>query len=360
MSTYPPGYAAPEVPIFVPEADAISSFNTGSLAIAAGGEILMNKDESTHAVLQFNKDINGTDFINMGIRSITITDASGNIVPETETLCYTDNDNKFDIMAVGGIVIKGIEDATFEGGSAIYASNDAIWMPALNVSSINGAEFPGAASVVSSFTTLYTETLEATKTITAGTYNAITAVNAPEVAASNLTVSSINGNSVVQKCGLWHRASAQTINTTGNPSAVSVSWSAYSDWTDTSTISQNVSPGANFTVNQNGIYQLNFQVQYSNLTAATFSDRTLRCGVGVTRGGGNATVIQTNYDFNDNVPSNPAQQCSGLVELKNGDQLYLQVSQYLSSGSFALQGPSAAPNDYDLNTFWSWNLVKPL
>jgi hypothetical protein len=144
MSTYPPGYAAPEVPIFVPEADAISSFNTGSLAIAAGGEIIMNYSEETHAVQQFNKDVNGLDFVSWGIRSIPIVDASGVIVESTNTLSLTNADDKFDGVALAGINLYGYTDVgPGSVPAAIYGGLDGnIRMAGLIVSSINGAQ-PG-------------------------------------------------------------------------------------------------------------------------------------------------------------------------------------------------------------------------
>jgi hypothetical protein len=140
MSTYPPGYAAPLVPIFVPEADAISSFNTGSLAISAGGEILMNWNEAEHAVQQFNKDELGTAFTAAGIRSIPIWDGSGVLIPSTNTLTLTNDLNKFDTLCVGSLQVKGIKDVGVPGediGAAIYSDeNGAILMSNARVSTI--------------------------------------------------------------------------------------------------------------------------------------------------------------------------------------------------------------------------------
>jgi hypothetical protein len=158
----------------------------------------------------------------------------------------------------------------------------------------------------------------------------------------------------------WYKTSAQTISTTGAPSFVSVTWQSSTSWADITTISQNAPNGASFTVNKKGLYLLSLQVQYNNLSSATFTDRTLRLSINVVRGTGNASVLQTNYDFGDNVPNNPAQQCNGIVELEVGDVVTIQTIQYLSAGSFTLVQQSAAPNDYDYNTFWTWTLLKEL
>jgi hypothetical protein len=86
----------------------------------------------------------------------------------------------------------------------------------------------------------------------------------------------------------------------------------------------------------------------------------LRTAVTVTRGAGTSAIIQGNYDFNDNVPPTPAVTSSAVYQLNQGDQLFFQVSQYLQTGSFQLQGPSAAPNAFDYNTYWTWTLLKEL
>ena len=160
------------------------------------------------------------------------------------------------------------------------------------------------------------------------------------------------------KTGGWHRLTPQTVNTVGAPSTVSIAWSTPSG--DTTTISHNTPNGANFTVNTTGVYLLTLQVSYANLASATLTDRTLRTAVTVTRGAGTSAIIQGNYDFNDNVPPTPAVTSSAVYQLNQGDQLFFQVSQYLQTGSFQLQGPSAAPNAFDYNTYWTWTLLKEL
>lgn len=160
-------------------------------------------------------------------------------------------------------------------------------------------------------------------------------------------------------CGGWHRLSAQTINTTGAPSTISIAWGA-SSFGDTTTISHNTPNGSNFTINQHGIYLLTLQVSYGSLNTATLTDRTLRTSMALTRSGTTSAIVQGNYDFGDNTPPTPAVTSSAVYELKKGDTLFFQVSQYLSAGSFTLQGKAAAPADFDLNTYWTWTLLKPL
>jgi hypothetical protein len=159
--------------------------------------------------------------------------------------------------------------------------------------------------------------------------------------------------------GGWHRTTTQPISTIGAPSFVAIVWQA-SSYGDTTTISQNAPNSSNFTINQNGIYLLGLQIQYSALSGATLTDRTLRAGIAITRGGNTASVLQSNYDFIDNTPTAPAIAFSGMYELLAGDILSIQLVQYLSAGSFNILGQSAAPLDFDYNTFWNWTLLKSL
>lgn len=186
-----------------------------------------------------------------------------------------------------------------------------------------------------------------------GSSGAVTLDNAGVLSVDGLT------GALTTKTGGWHRNTGQTISTVGAPSTVSVNWSQ-SSYGDTTTISQNVPNGANFTVNQRGIYLLTLQISYANLGGATLTDRTLRSTVVVTRGAGTSAIVQGNYDFIDNVPTAPATALSTVYQLNVGDQLFFQTTQYLSAGSFTLTGQSAAPNDFDYNTYWTWTLLKPL
>ena len=181
------------------------------------------------------------------------------------------------------------------------------------------------------------------------------------VTLTNIGVTSLNTETgdVTTKSGGFHRNTAQTISAIGAPSTVSIAW-GQSSYGDTLTISQNVPNGSNFTVNQHGIYLLTLQVSYGNLASATLTDRTLRTSITITRGAGTSTIVQGNYDFADNTPPTPAVTSCAVYELQQGDQLFFQVSQYLSAGSFTLQSQSAAPNDFDYNTYWTWTLLKPL
>jgi hypothetical protein len=113
-------------------------------------------------------------------------------------------------------------------------------------------------------------------------------------------------------------------------------------------------------VNQNGIYMLDGQITIGSLAGATFTDPTVRLSFNAQRGAVNNTLIATSVDWANATPTNPSLQVSGLVQLNAGDVLTFVISSYLSANSFTLSAPFASPSDYDLNTFWSWTLIKPL
>ncbi|NBW78242.1 MAG: hypothetical protein EBR27_04405 [Betaproteobacteria bacterium] len=197
-------------------------------------------------------------------------------------------------------------------------------------------------------------------TATAGT--GITVSGTQNIQIGNTGVLSLDGEvgNVNTRTATYYKTSNQTINQTGNPSFVSISWNASTTASDTATISQ-TAPNSNlFNVNVKGLYLINIGIQYNNVAIAVLPDKTLRINMNVIRGAGNSIMIQNTYDFPDNVPTNPAQSITGIVQLNVGDQLFFQSVQYLNNGSFTLQSQAVAPNDYDLNTYWTWVMLKPL
>ena len=182
-----------------------------------------------------------------------------------------------------------------------------------------------------------------------------------DVQLDNAGVLSVDGltGALTTKCGGWNKSGSQTISTTGSPSFVSITWNT-SSYGDTTTISQNIPNGATFTINQHGIYSISLQVQYANLGSATLTDTSFRLSANVLRGGNTNAVITLTFDFPNNTPTNPIHQLNGVYELLAGDQITFQSIQYLSAGSFTINGPSGVPNNWDLNTYWNWLLVQPL
>jgi len=210
-----------------------------------------------------------------------------------------------------------------------------------------------------------------------GTLNTEVSGNTSNITALNTSVGTLSGNVATNTsnittlqgqvtalenlpCGQWHKSSNQTITTTGLPSTVSITWNSSSAWTNTSLISHNGAGSANYTVNTRGIYRINLQVLYNNLSSATFTDNTLRIYINLTRGSNTNFISQANFDFTNITPNNSGVNTGLLFELQVGDVISFQTSQFLSLGSFTITGQTAAPSDWDLNTFWSWELVRLL
>lgn len=159
-------------------------------------------------------------------------------------------------------------------------------------------------------------------------------------------------------CGQWHKSSNQNINSVGTPTFTTITWNSRSSWTDLATISHNGAGSPNFTVNVRGVYRVNLQVLFNNLSTGVFADKTIRVVMNVLRGGNTNTISQSNFDFDDSIPNTAGVSTGVLFQLNVGDVISFQSIQSLSSGSFNIQGQTAPPNDWDLNTFWSWELVK--
>jgi hypothetical protein len=190
------------------------------------------------------------------------------------------------------------------------------------------------------------------------------AANTGAIASSAADITSLqNDVSALQSppCGQWYKTSNQTVNTVGAPSNVPITWSASTNWTDTSIISHNAANGPNFTVNKNGIYRLDLQVLYNNISSATFTDRTLLLRLNLTRGGHTSQISQTNFDVDNNNPTNVGVSTGLMFELKEEDVISFHTLQYISAGSFVIVAKSSSPpDDFDLNTFWSWQLIRSL
>lgn len=157
----------------------------------------------------------------------------------------------------------------------------------------------------------------------------------------------------------YHRNANQTITAVGSPSTVSIAWTDLSAWSDTTAITKNLN-NTQFTVNISGVYNLNLNIQYNNISNATLTDRTFRIAIALSRGGNISSIIIGDYDFANNTPNTVGVSCGGVFELQAGDILTLNTTQYLSAGSFSVLGQSASPTNFDLNTFWSWTLINPL
>ena len=163
----------------------------------------------------------------------------------------------------------------------------------------------------------------------------------------------------ISKYGGWHKNSNQTISTTGAPSTVGITW-VQSSYGDTTTISHNGPNSQFYTVNQNGIYNLSVALQYANLGSATLTDTTFRIILLLNRGGNSANILTTTFDYPNNTPANPTHILSGTYQLNAGDIISWQTQQYLSAGSFTINGQSAAPLDFDYNSFWTWTQLAAL
>lgn len=184
------------------------------------------------------------------------------------------------------------------------------------------------------------------------------------VSLANAGVLSLDSQTgaLTTKCGGWHKNNNQTINTLAvppAPSTVGLTW-IQSSYGDTTTISHNGPNSQFYTVNQNGIYNLSVALQYANLGSATLTDTTFRIILLLNRGGNSANILTTTFDYPNNTPANPTHILSGTYQLNAGDIISWQTQQYLSAGSFTINGQSAPPTAFDYNSFWNWQLVKPL
>lgn len=123
------------------------------------------------------------------------------------------------------------------------------------------------------------------------------------------------------------------------------------NWTNTTYISQTSSN--EFTVNIDGIYQLEFNVAV-NPNGATWTNFSKICQIDITRGSESSLTSQYGYA---NTGSFYALQTSATYELLQGDIISCEaVSVHTGTPQIA---PISGVN-FDLNTFFTWTLIKSL
>lgn len=184
---------------------------------------------------------------------------------------------------------------------------------------------------------------------------------AQDISVANTGVLSVDGATGVltTQAGQYYKNASQTLNSVGTPAFTTLTFQA--DSYQGTAITRNGASTTQFLVNTKGVYSLEAQIQLSGIGAGTFADPTVRITLNIQRGAQNNAVITNQFEITNATPNNPALDIGGSYALNVGDILTIQIVYYLNPAqSFSINGVSAAPNDYDFNTFWSWNLIKPL
>jgi len=179
---------------------------------------------------------------------------------------------------------------------------------------------------------------------------------------SNNGVLSVDGlgGSLITECGQFYTNTTQTISLVGSPATTVLSFNMDS-YSGSAITRVGGTSATQFLVNTKGVYSLSTLVQMDAIASGDLSDPTVRLAFFIQRGANNVPILATVFEVPNPVPANPPLTLSGSFLLDVGDIVTLSIIYYLAAGrTFTILGASAPPLDFDLNTFWSYNLIKPL
>jgi hypothetical protein len=183
-------------------------------------------------------------------------------------------------------------------------------------------------------------------------------------AQSLLNVLNLNGVPVADiispQAGQYYKTTAQNLTTVASPAFTTITFQGDS-YQGTAITRVGGTSTFQFQVNTSGVYSLEGQISVISFLNTTLADPSVRLSFNITRGAQTNAVITNQFEIPNNIPNNPSLDIGGTYQLVAGDLLVFQVVYYLNAAqTLVIGGQSAAPNDWDYNTFWSWQLIKPL
>lgn len=142
----------------------------------------------------------------------------------------------------------------------------------------------------------------------------------------------------------------KTTNQSAGTGQTSITWDAHSGWSDFTGITQGAPD--HFLVNISGLYFLEANMTCDSSGSAWGASNKIFV-INITRGVGNAVFVDTRFVVSG---TNWGQFCNGTFDLYPGDIIHVRLSQTLTSGTASIRGASGI----DLNTFFTWRLIKTL
>lgn len=149
------------------------------------------------------------------------------------------------------------------------------------------------------------------------------------------------------KMGQFYKTAGQSFPT----GSLHITWDAHKDWTDFSAIFQR--DASNFEVNISGVYYLDFNVSV-NPTGATWTNESKIATIDLRRGASELAITAL-YGFQVS-GTFYALSTNCIYELFPGDVINCRtVSSHSGTMNIASIG-----SGYDLNTYFTWRLIKTL
>jgi hypothetical protein len=141
----------------------------------------------------------------------------------------------------------------------------------------------------------------------------------------------------------------KTVSQNAPSGNTAVTWNAHSAWSDMTHITQ--AGGDSFHVDVSGLYYLEAHTSIDNVGGSWVANKIWL--VNITRGSAQSVLVDTRQVQSG---TNWGQSVTGIVELQYGDLIHIRISQILVSGTTSIRGQ----NGFDLNTFFTWRLIKTI
>jgi len=160
----------------------------------------------------------------------------------------------------------------------------------------------------------------------------------------------MSGNFVVPVNNLFIGQYYKSVNQNLTSGATDITFDLTQTWNNTGGYVTHTNGSTDFTVNQTGLYQLEFN---TTITAATWTDTLKQISIDLTRSPfpEQVTIIQ-----NAAIPTlrGYGQSLSAIFYLVTGDVINCRVVNTYTSGTPQVVGDS---NPFELNTWFTWKYI---
>jgi hypothetical protein len=181
-----------------------------------------------------------------------------------------------------------------------------------------------------------------------GNYQNDTAIISNDITTLFMEINELDTsvNALVPQMGQYYKTTPQSAPT-GN---TAITWDAHSSWSDFTGITQAMPD--HFQVNVSGLYFLEANMSCDSSGSAWGASNKIFF-INITRGSAQSVFVDTRFVVSG---QNWGQFLNGTIDLYPGDLIHIRLSQTLTSGTASIRPASG----FDLNTFFTWRLIKPL
>jgi hypothetical protein len=319
------GIASPLTAMNVNSIGGINLTSLAGVAVSGGGGVSISGAGGVA--------VTGAGGIALNGGNVEIAGAGGVLVNGTGAI----------VVTAGGVAVNG-------GGVSISAGGCAITSGGLSIA--GGAVTIGTAGLAGGNLTIYGGDLN--MSAVGGSTSAIKTDKLSSVGTNTLAItglSTINGFPYTVRQGTYYKSAVQNL-TSGS---TDITYDLEGAWNNIGGYISHSAGTADFTVNQAGLYQLEFNAT-TLINGGTWTATTNKsCSIDITR----VSIAEQTVIVNSCVvaPQSYGASVSGTVYLQVGDIINLRLG---NTFTFVGTPPQAqcVQNTFDLNTFFTWRFIS--